>query len=195
VERAKSDTNPLGPHLLLTAFRAAMPGLFFLSGADLTGALNISDKTPPAHAVLGGWGLGSAATRPATRKGFERAPAVYPPLNNQIRQPNAYLSLLGRLNAMRAEHKVAQGALLGPLQADASSVLPLLTRLPGGRYLLAVANFSAKAKSTDIKLPASLGTSAIQDLMEAKTLARTGDRLSLELSPWACRILLIGGRE
>ena len=193
-ERAKADPSPLGPHLLLTAFRAAMPGLFFLSGADLTGALNIAAKTPPAHAVLGGWSLGAAATRSATRKGFERAPTVYPPLNSQLRQPNSYLSQIGQLLAIRAEYRVAQGTLLGPLQADTPSVLPLLTRLPGGSYLLAVANFSPKDKSSDISLPASLGTADMRDLMGAKNIARSGDRLLLELGPWTCRILLIGGR-
>ncbi|MDR0239227.1 MAG: hypothetical protein LBI88_03215 [Deltaproteobacteria bacterium] len=193
-ERAKADSGPLGPHLLLTAFRAAMPGLFRLSGADLTGALNISVKTPPAHAVLGGWSLGSAWARSATRKGFERALTVYPPLNNQSRQPNSYLSQLGRLNTIRAKYKVAQGTLLGPLQADAPSVLPLLTRLPGGGYLLAAANFSPKGTHSGISLPASLGTADIQDLMTAKNIARSGDQLSLELGPWACRILLIGGK-
>ncbi|MCL2123539.1 MAG: hypothetical protein FWH34_05565 [Desulfovibrionaceae bacterium] len=193
-ERAKTDASPLGPHLLLTAFRAAMPGIFCLSGADLTGALNISGTTLPAHAVLGGWSLGSAATRSVTRKGFTRAPTVYPPLHSQLRQPNSYLSQLGRLNSLRAEYKIAQGTLIGPLQADAPSVLPLLTRLPSGSHLLAVANFSPKGKNSDISLPASLGAAGIQDLMEAKNIARSGDRLSLELGPWACRILLIGDR-
>jgi len=193
-ERATSDTtNPLGPHLLLTAFRAAMPGLFCLSGADLTGVLTISDKTPPAHAVLGGFGLGSAATRSVTRKGFERAPTVYPPLTSQLRQPKSYLSRLSRLNAIRAEYKVAQGTLLGPLQADASSVLPLLTRLPDGRHLLAIANFSPKGKNSGITLPASLGTEGVQDLMDTQNITHSGGHLSLELDPWACRILLIGG--
>ncbi|MDR2695282.1 MAG: hypothetical protein LBC79_02755 [Deltaproteobacteria bacterium] len=194
-ERAKADTSPLGPHLLLTAFRAALPGLFRLSGADLTGALNIAGTTSPAHAVLGGWSLGAAATRPTTRKGSERATTVYPPADRQLRQPDSYLSRLGRLNAIRAEYKVAQGTLLGPLPAAAPSVLPVLTRLPDGRHLLAVANFSPKGCNSDISLPASLGAAGIQDLPEANTIARSGGRLSLELGPWACRILLIGGKE
>ncbi|MCL1985058.1 MAG: hypothetical protein FWG59_01225, partial [Betaproteobacteria bacterium] len=54
-ERTKSDPELLAPHLLLTAFRAAMPGLFFLTGADITGALNIAGSTLPVRAVLGGW--------------------------------------------------------------------------------------------------------------------------------------------
>jgi len=194
-QRAKSNTNPLGPHLLLTALRAAMPGLFFLSGADLAGALNIAGKTPPGHAVLGGWSPSSAAARSATRKGFERAPTVYPPLDTQLRQPESYLSQLGRLNAIRAQYKVAQGMLLGPLQTDAPSVLPLLTRLPDGRHLLAVANFSPKNIRSGIKLPPSLSAANIQDIMEAKnTVSPGGDRLYLELGPWVCRILLIGGK-
>jgi hypothetical protein len=193
-ERAQSDLGPFGPHILLTAFRAVMPGLFWLSGADLTGALNISGKTPPGHAVFGGWSLGSAATRSVTRKGFERAPTVYPPLSSQLREPNSYLAQLRQLNAIRARYKVAQGTLLGPLRADASSVLPLLTRLPDGGHLLAVANFSPQSTSSAISLPASLGTADIQDLVEAKDIARSDERLSLELGPWACRILLIGGR-
>ena len=193
-EHVKSASDPLGPHLLLTAFRAAMPGLFCLAGADLTGARNISGKTPSAHAVLGGWGLGSAATRAATRKGFERAPTLYPPVNNQLRQPNSYLARLSRLNAIRAEYKVAQGTLLGPLQADLSSVLPLLTRLPDGKHLLMVANFSPKSGHSHVRLPASLSTANIRDLLDTQhNIPRAGDRLALELGPWACRILLIGG--
>ena len=193
-ERAKADASPLAPHLLLTAFRAAMPGLFCLSGADITGALNIAGKTPAAHAVLGGWSLGAAATRSITRKGFERAPTVYPPLSVQLRLPDSYLSRLSRLSAIRAEYKVAQGTLLGPLQSDAPSVLPLLTRLPNGGHLLTVANFSPISKSSDISLPASLSEAGIQDIMETKNIVRSGGRLSLDLDPWACRILLIGGR-
>jgi hypothetical protein len=144
--------------------------------------------------VLGGWSLGSAATRSATRKGFERAPTVYPPASRQLRQPNSYLSRLGRLNGIRAEYKVAQGTLLGPLQAGGASVLPVLTRLPDGRHVLAVANFSPKSIDSDISLPASLSAAGIRDLLEAKDIARSGDRLTLELGPWACRILLIGGK-
>jgi len=190
-ERAKSDTGPLAPHLLLTAFRATLPGLFRLSGADLTGALNISGKTLPAHAVLGGWSLGSAATRNATRKGFARAPVVYPPLNSRSRRPDSYLSRLSRLNAIRAEYRVARGTLLSPLQTDAASVLPLLVRLPDGRHLLTAANFSPKGEHAGISLPASLKTAEIQDLLEAEPVTRSGDRLNLELGPWACRIFLI----
>jgi hypothetical protein len=193
-EPAKSAADPFGPHLLLTAFRAAMPGIFRLSGADLTGALNISGK-PPAHAVLGGWSLASAATRSVTRKGFERAQTLYPPLNSQSRQANSYLSQLGRLCSIRAEYKLAQATLLEPLQADVPSVLPLLTRLPDGRYLLAVANFSPKGGKSGISLPASLGTADIKDLMGAQDISLSGDRLSLELGPWACRFLLMGGPD
>ena len=183
--------DPLGPHLLLTAFRATLPGLFCLSGADLAGALNISSSTTPARAVLGGWSLGSTWTRSATRKGFERATAVYPPPSSQLRQPNSYLSQLSRLNAIRTRYKVALGTLLGPLQADASSVLPLLVHLPNGSHLLTVANFSPKGKRSAVTLPSSLNAATIQDLMDAKNISNSGDRLSLELGPWACRILLV----
>ena len=189
--RARADSDPLDPHLLLTSFRAAQPGLFFLSGADLTGALNISGTTQPAHAVLGGWNPGSAATRSATRKAFAQATTVYPPLNNRLRRPDSYLTRLGRLNAIRAEYKVAQGALVGPLQADSPSVLPLLTRLPDGRHLLAAANFSPEAKTSGISLPASLRAADIQDLLETHHIVPSGDRLSLALGPWACHILLL----
>ena len=182
----KNGNGPLGPHLLLTALRAALPGPLFLSGSDLTGALDIQTSSP-SHATLGGLALGSSGSI-VTRKGFARAKTLYPPLQNQLKQENSYLSRLAALSALRARTKAAQGTLIGPLPADNASVLPVLTRLPDGNLLLAAANFSPDSVNTKIRLPGSFAGKTL-DTANQKQIDFTGALLPLELGPWVCRIL------
>ncbi len=177
----------LEPHMLLTSLYAVLPGLFFVSGSDLAGALNIQG-TPAEYAALGGWAItASAASRAATRKGFAKARALYPLPQSQLAKPGSYLSRLSAVSALRARTRAAQGSLAGTLPTEGESVLAVLNALPDGGRLLAVANFSPKARSCRVSLPK--GFDRVTDELAQKALAPTGDRLALELEPWACRIL------
>lgn len=190
-EGAPAGTD--GPHLLLTAFRAALPGPLFLGGTDLVGALNISG-THPEHAALGGWALSpAAAARAATRAGFEKARTIYPSVRDQLMQPDSYLARLASLSAMRARTGAARAVLLGPLPADSNAVLPVLTRLPDGSRLLTAANFSPKTVSARINLPDAEFFKAF-DTAADTPLTITGAELRLELAPWGCRILHLRGQ-
>jgi hypothetical protein len=178
-------------HLLLTSLRAAMPGLFFVNGSDLAGALNIQG-TSPAHAAMGGWAPNSAAaSRSATRKGFERARTIYPSLRDQIGRPDSYFSRLARLNAMRAETKAARGTMLGPLPAGNDSVFSFASRLPDGSLLLAAANFSPETVPCRINAPDTPLSPSCADLLTNKAFTFTDAQLTLALAPWECRIFRI----
>ena len=188
---AAQGGESLDAHLLLISLRAALPGLLFISGTDLAGALPVS-AGKAAHGVLGGWALtASAASQGATRQGSMRAQCLYPPVATQLKQANSMVGHLARLSAIRAQTRLAQGSLVDAFEAGAASALSVLTRLPDGKHLLAVANFSAQSIQSHTKMPVMLAGAQALDLLEQKEVYLKDTELALELGPWACRLLLL----
>lgn len=182
-------------HLLLTSFRAGLPGLLFLSGQDLSGTLNLPPDAgrEPDRQSLGAWGFSaSAAAALSTRTGHSRAPNLYGPPAAQIAGPDSYVQRLTALTALRKQRGLARGILLAVPDTKHTSTVALLLQLPDGTHLLNIANFSDKNRSEQIQLsPAKTGQRSSDALFPQQSVKIDGQLLRLELDPWQCRLIHI----
>jgi hypothetical protein len=124
-------------HLLLAMFNALQPGVFALSGSDLTGILTL-DTAPVSDLIADGdtrWinrgahdliGAGSDATR--SEGGMPAGRALYGPLPAQLEDPSSFASRLSRVIAVPRRHGIATRRAL---RAD-SAPAPRGSRACGG---------------------------------------------------------------
>lgn len=174
-------------HMLLTSLRAAMPGLLVLSGADMSGALNVpantatpSALTPPTS-PLGAWGFSTVAQAGiSTRTGLARAPSVYGPMQAQAAQADSYAQQLTSLLAQRRQWGLARAELIALPDTTYPTSVALLLRLPDKSYALTVANFSDSARSESVRITAG---------GQGGQAAPKAQNLRLELDPWQCRLI------
>lgn len=216
-------------HLLLTTFRAGMPGLLLLSGQDLTGALNLpaasgfsgsaqagSTQTAtakpnpvspdpaqpnpvspdPAQAggnTLGAWAFSApAATAFATRTGQAKAPSVYGPVAVQTAIADSYVQQVAALTSLRKQWAVARSSLSAVPDTSHATSVALLLQSPAGTRILNVANFSDKALTENITLPADCRARKVTDVLSpGKSVQVQGQSVRLDLDPWQCRLIHI----
>lgn len=185
--RPENATAIQSRHMLLTALRASLPGLLLLSGADITGALNVpvARSTKDGASVakgtspLGGWGFSSAAQAGiVTRTGLARAPSVYGAIQAQAAQPNSYGQQLADVVAKRRQWGLARAQLVALPNTSHTSTVAILLLLGDGSHSLTVANFSAQARSENIRISAGKH-------------GQKGQDIQLELDPWQCRLIHI----
>ena len=140
-------------HLLLAAYNAFQPGVFALSGWDLTGMLTL-----PAEQVE--HLMGDADTRWINRgahdlmgvdpdatssgSGLPRGRALYGDLPAQLVDPDSFVSRLRGIVALRARHAIAEATLLDVPDADEAGVLVLVMRLPDETIAMTALNFSSE---------------------------------------------------
>lgn len=182
-------------HLLLTGFRAGLPGLLLLSGQDLSGSLNLSpaESANPAGQTLGAWAFSApAATALSTRTGHSRAPALYGPLSTQTAEPESYVQQLTALTALRKQWGLARATLLAVPDTKHAETVAVLLQLPNGKYVLTIANFSDKGRSEQIQMTAiKTGKRASNPLVAQQSVSFDGQLLRLELDPWQCSLIYI----
>ncbi len=174
-------------HLLPLLFRAALPGMLFVSGPDMSGSLK------GAQGGDGAFSLGASGSM--TRHGVARSPEAYPSIAAQAGKHGTFLGELAYIAQLRDKTKIAAGRLEAVLKTARPGSVAALSRLPGGEYLLAVANFSSSDIQENIALPGRMNTARITDLVSEKRFGSdSGRAFSVALEPWQCRILLIEGR-
>jgi trehalose synthase len=138
-------------HLLLAGYNALQPGVFALSGWDLTGALTL-DPASVEHL------MGDADTRWINRgahdlmgvaPGATESPAgipvsrgLYGTLPEQLADQDSFASRLRGVLALRARHGIAEATLLEIPEPDHRAILSLVMRLPDGGIAATVMNFS-----------------------------------------------------
>lgn len=193
-EEATKETSRaaiLQRHLLLTTFRAGLPGLLLLSGQDLAGVLSAasSEETPEAT-TRGAWSF-SGTARTGARQGVARAPAAYPPPLEQRSQDGSYVRAVTHLSALRNAHRIASGTVIGVARTLRPGSVVVFTRLPDGNHLLTAANFSGTTGEERLTLPHSMETRHAEDLLRGERLAVSGRDLRLVLNPWECRWILL----
>lgn len=198
--KPEATAHILKGHVLLTLFKGGLPGLLFLSGHDLTGALNLAPPTADAQPMaqsMGAWAISPAATALYTRNGLARAPVAYPPLLAQMAVEGSYAQHVAALTTLRTRWGISRGTLLSMPETGHHSTIALLTRLPDGKHLLTVANFSPKEQSETLRLPESVsGQTTVDGLAslphgKAQGLSLSGHSLRVELDPWQCRLIRI----
>jgi trehalose synthase len=150
-------------HLLLVMYNAFQPGVFALSGWDLVGAL------PLPHDSVAGL-IADGDTRwiergaydlvnvcpdaGASQAGLPKAPALYGPIDEQLKRPDSFASQLRKLLAVRqASGLYASRQILVPEVASAG-LLVLVHELPNGKGIQVTAlNFGAAPLDETITLP------------------------------------------
>ena len=200
-------------HLLLAKYNAWQPGVFALSGWDLTGSLTI-----PADSVSGL--ISSGDTRwvergghdlldvapEATRSlaGMPRARALYGPLPAQLTDPDSFASRLGALLRVREESEIAVASQIDIPQVAHPSMLVLVHRLDGGNALkrdaaiqITVLNFSPEAIDGTVRSESLVPRSPVTDAETGETVGRVDDLQSfpLHLGPYEGRFLVLGEPE
>ena len=137
-------------HLLLAGFNALQPGVFALSGWDLTGALTLDPATVEhlmrdadtrwinrgAHDLLG---VDPTAT--ASASGIPLGRSLYGTLPDQLADPDSFASRLRGLLALRARHGIAEATLLEVPDVEYPGVLAMVLRLPDGVVAATMLNF------------------------------------------------------
>jgi trehalose synthase len=163
-------------HLLLAAYNALQPGVFALSGWDLTGALPLSLEVVadlaadgdtrwinrPAHDLMG---YDREAT--GSRAGIPRGRALYGDLVSQLAEQDSFANRLRGLVALRARSGVQDGTLVEVPDADDPGVLVLVVRRTDGEVVVVVVNFSSEpVVETSISSEHLPAGSALHDLSD-----------------------------
>lgn len=156
--------------LLLLGWRLGLPGLAFLSPADLAGAL-----TPQAAVPL--W-----KARGTT------AGLAFGALEAQWGDPQSFVQDVARLLRARQAAGLAQGRL-ARIWRGPDGCLAALTALPDGGHWLLAANFSPKTQRMTCAL--SRAASPARALDGGKVDA-AGHSLTVELAPRQARHILLG---
>jgi len=147
-------------HLLLAMFNALQPGVFALSGWDLTGMVTletaaVSDLIADgdtrwinrgAHDLMG---FAPDATSSST--GLPRGRALYGTLPEQLGDQDSFANRLRGLIALRARHRLAEASLVEVPEVDAASVLVLVMRLPDGTTVATALNFATEPVETTVR--------------------------------------------
>ncbi len=192
-EDANEDARLIqAAHLLQIAFRAMQPGLLFLSGQDLSGAL-FAPEGPADEPLPEAW-TPEAVPPVATRQGLPVARQLYPPLAAQPGLEGSFAQELARLAQVRRATGVAGGRLIARADLAEPAAAGVLTLLPDGELLLAAGNFSGQSFVTDVNFPAGLVRHGgpCTDLITGRSVAVDRDHLRLRMEPWQYRIVRLG---
>jgi trehalose synthase len=128
-------------HLLLAFYNAFQPGIFALSGWDLTGALTLPTSSVKDRLADGDtrWinrgaydllGANPAATRSAA--GLPKAVSLYGPLPEQLQKPDSFASRLARLLKARADLKLYAARQVDVPSVRSKGLLVMVHELPDG---------------------------------------------------------------
>ncbi len=184
--RMEQIRNMRAAHVLQLAFRALQPGLLFVSGPDLSGAL----FAPEGGDLPLAW-TPDGSNRTTTRQGLPVAVQMYPSLDAQLREEHSFASELRQLAELRRQTRVAQGSLVARADMADPAAAGVLTALPDGDYLLTAGNFSGSSFVTDVNFSSGLirpdepGT----DLVSGRRVAVDRDHLRLRMAPWQYRVV------
>ena len=185
-------------HLLLCAYNAWQPGVFALSGWDLTGMLTVpSDQVADlvatgdtrwiergAHDLLD---VAPDAERSAA--GMPRGRALYGSLPAQLADPDSFASRLAGILEVRREHGVATATQLDVPDVAHPAMLVLVHRLDDGDAAaedavtqVTVLNFSAEPIDGTVHSPHLVPQADVVSAATGETLGRVDDLLSFAVT-------------
>lgn len=174
--------------LALLSCRAGLPGPFFVSLQELTGALDIPRTV--SRDILPSRGLVPLQGDGVTDGAAPAAELAFGSLSRQLGEQNSFLLMTARLLLARRAAGLAQGRLLSVANGP-DGCLSLCSALPEGGYWITVLNFSGHARSMELRLPASGGS--LLDVFSGQSLQGDG-HLALTLAPREARHLVMDAR-
>lgn len=152
-------------HMLLQFFRAFQPGVFMISGQDLTGTMPVELRgmdskrlTDKRLMPLGSYPLlSSAESGIFSSLGIPRAKSLYGGIDMQLYNPASFVSELKDIIAMRRRLNIAKGTVVGRFNPASKGISALVTRLPASYgspsrpearvYAVSIVNFSREESS------------------------------------------------
>lgn len=200
-------------HLLLARYNAWQPGVFALSGWDLTGTLTLPEEAVSgliasgdtrwiergAHDLLD---VAPEASRSAA--GMPRARSLYGSLPAQLARRDSFAAGLRALLETRRAHGIAVASQVDVPQVAHQSMLVMVHRLDGGDARLedaplqiTVLNFSGETIEGTVRSKQLPPRSGVVDAESGETIARVDDLQSfaIELPPYGGLFLLLEAPE
>ncbi|WP_194397716.1 maltose alpha-D-glucosyltransferase [Microbacterium atlanticum] len=184
-------------HLLLCAYNAWQPGVFALSGWDLTGMLTVpagevADLVAAgdtrwiergAHDLLD---VDTAATRSAA--GMPRGRSLYGALPAQLADAGSFASRLADIIALRREHGIATASQVDIPEVAHAGMLVLVHRLDDGDphaeapMQVTVLNFSSEPTEGTVRSEQLVPGSEVRDAASGESVGRIDDLQSFSVS-------------
>jgi trehalose synthase len=180
-------------HLLLAMFNAFQPGVFALSGWDLTGMLTLDPATVSdliaegdtrwinrgAHDLMG---VNGAATQ--SEGGMPAGRSLYGPLPAQLADPRSFASRLGRIIAVRREHAIATATQVDIPDVSHRAMLVMVHRLgaEGGPLQIMVLNFSGEPITGTVRSEHVPPGAVVTDMVSGDTVGTVDDLHSFSVA-------------
>jgi trehalose synthase len=187
-------------HLLLAMFNALQPGVFALSGWDLSGMLTlpvaeVADLVREgdtrwinrgAHDLLG------ATTDTASLPGvMPRGRSLYGTLPEQLASGDSFARRLGRVIAVREKYGIATSTQLDVPSVSHHAMLVMVHGLEDGSQQITVLNFGAEALSGTVRSEALTPGARVIDMFSDDEVGHVDDlnSFSLDLPAYEGRAL------
>ncbi|MCT9624967.1 maltose alpha-D-glucosyltransferase [Pseudarthrobacter equi] len=180
----EQEAQVLDAHILLSMYNALQPGVFALSGWDLTG-ISVLDRGTVGELIAQGdtrWInrgahdiMGTSPDATASSSGMPRARSLYGPLPEQLDNENSFARRLQRILAVREEHGIATGTLLDVPDVSHRGLLVLVNGLAGGAVEITVLNFSGQDISGSVRSTHLPPGASVRDLFTGETVGQVDD--------------------
>jgi trehalose synthase len=196
-------------HLLLAKYNSWQPGVFALSGWDLTGSLTLP-ADDVRHLISTGatrWIergahdlLDVAPDAASSMSGVPRARSLYGSLGRQQEDPESFLSGLKEILRIRGDHGIAIASQVDIPQVGHPSMLVMVHRLDGGDrrdesapLQITVLNFSGETIEGTVRSEWLVPQSTAIDAATGEAVGRVDElqSFSLELGPYAGLFLVL----
>ncbi|WP_121253907.1 maltose alpha-D-glucosyltransferase [Solirubrobacter pauli] len=187
-------------HLLLVMFNALQPGVFALSGWDLSGMLTV-DAASVADLIADGdtrWlNRGAHDLRgvpdPSTEGRMPAGRSLYGALPEQLADPKSFASGLRKILEVRGEHGIATAKQIDIPDVSNKAELVMVHELTDGQLQITALNFSAEEIAGSVRSEHLPGGSVLTDMFTGEELGTVDDlhTFSLTLCGYSGRSLLV----
>jgi len=189
-------------HLLLAMYNALQPGVFALSGWDLTGIMAL-DRSSVRELTSQGdtrWInrgahdlMGTSPDATTSSAGMPRARSLYGSLPDQLQDPNSFARRLQRILAVREDNGIATGTLLDVPDVSNRGALVLVNRLKDGALQVTALNFSGQDIAGSIQSNELPSGANVRDLFSGEAVGQVDDLHSffLELPAYGGTALIL----
>ncbi|HKS00874.1 MAG TPA: maltose alpha-D-glucosyltransferase, partial [Arthrobacter sp.] len=192
----------LDAHILLSMYNALQPGVFALSGWDLTGVAALDRQKVQELTAQGDtrWInrgahdiMGTSPEAEASSAGMPRARSLYGPLPEQLKDPDSYARRLQKILEVREQSGIATSTLLDVPEVSQRALLVLVNRLGDGNLQATVLNFSGQDIAGSIQSTHLVPGSSVHDLFSGESVGQVDDLHSffLELGAYQGTALLL----
>jgi trehalose synthase len=198
-------------HLLLCKYNAWQPGVFALSGWDLTGMLTLP-RSEVADLIARGdtrWIergahdlVDAAPEAERSSSGMPRARSLYGSLPSQLQRDDSFASRLAEIIAVRREQSIAVATQIDVPDVAHPGMLVLVHRLDGADgaapvLQLTVLNFTDEELMGTVRSDQLEARSEVVDAVSGEVIARVDDLQSfpVQLEPYGGLFLLLRPEE